>query len=206
MASLGRGRHLEISVALFLRPEAGIHERVTWSRPSRRAYSFVHDRELTGRSRSRTRFRISVVGARRKYALLHAGNLTGYVEREVLRACARTSGGKELALESRTRATTGSSRRPSRDRAYCGASKPFRRTAARRHTVVRLLRLFAITRFGRHSVSTTRNEDWHFTSVKPIVEGGFAPLAKRGGAVTAAQVAPYGFAADCIHSSSSTAP
>ncbi|MEP6731987.1 MAG: Fe-S cluster assembly protein SufD [bacterium] len=56
---------------------------------------------------------------------------------------------------------------------------------------VRSLRLSAITRFETLGFPTTRNEDWHFTSVAPIVEGQFAPLTKQSGKVTAAQVAPF---------------
>ena len=36
---------------------------------------------------------------------------------------------------------------------------------------VRSLRLSAITRFETLGFPTTRNEDWHFTSVAPIVRG-----------------------------------
>ena len=58
---------------------------------------------------------------------------------------------------------------------------------------VRSLRLAAITRFETLGFPTTRNEDWHFTSVAPIVEGRFAPIAKPAGTVTAAQLKPYIF-------------
>jgi Fe-S cluster assembly protein SufD len=60
---------------------------------------------------------------------------------------------------------------------------------------VRSLRLSAITRFETLGFPTTRNEDWHFTSVASIAEGRFAPLTKPSGRVRAAQVAPFGFAA-----------
>jgi Fe-S cluster assembly protein SufD len=56
---------------------------------------------------------------------------------------------------------------------------------------VRSLRLSAITRFETLGFPTTRNEDWHFTSVAPIVDGRFAPLTKATGEVSAAQIAPY---------------
>jgi Fe-S cluster assembly protein SufD len=59
---------------------------------------------------------------------------------------------------------------------------------------VRSLRLSAITRFETLGFPTTRNEDWHFTSVAPIAEGRFAPLTKPTGAVTAAQIAAFTFA------------
>jgi Fe-S cluster assembly protein SufD len=56
---------------------------------------------------------------------------------------------------------------------------------------VRSLRLSAITRFETLGFPTTRNEDWHFTSVAPIVEGRFAPLTKATGELSAAQIAPF---------------
>ena len=64
---------------------------------------------------------------------------------------------------------------------------------------VRSLRLSAIARFETLGFPTTRNEDWHFTSVSPIAEGGFAPLTKASGAVDAATLAPFGFAASGWH-------
>ena len=60
---------------------------------------------------------------------------------------------------------------------------------------VRSLRLAAITRFETLGFPTTRNEDWHFTSVAPIADGQFAPLTKQAGKVTAVQLAPFGFTA-----------
>ncbi|MEO8334899.1 MAG: Fe-S cluster assembly protein SufD [bacterium] len=56
---------------------------------------------------------------------------------------------------------------------------------------VRSLRLSAITRFETLGFPTTRNEDWHFTSVAPIAEGRFAPLTKSTGEGSAAQIAPF---------------
>ena len=64
---------------------------------------------------------------------------------------------------------------------------------------VRSLRLSAIARFETLGFPTTRNEDWHFTSVSPIAEGGFAPLPAASGAVDAAALAPFGFAASGWH-------
>jgi len=64
---------------------------------------------------------------------------------------------------------------------------------------VRSLRLSAIARFETLGFPTTRNEDWHFTSVSPIAEGGFAPLTTASGAVDAATLAPFGFAASGWH-------
>jgi Fe-S cluster assembly protein SufD len=59
---------------------------------------------------------------------------------------------------------------------------------------VRSLRLSAITRFETLGFPTTRNEDWHFTSVAPIAEARFAPLTKPTGMVTAAELAPFAIA------------
>ncbi|MDQ2668737.1 MAG: hypothetical protein M3Z05_22475, partial [Gemmatimonadota bacterium] len=64
---------------------------------------------------------------------------------------------------------------------------------------VRSLRLSAITRFEALGFPTTRNEDWHFTSVSPISEGQFAPLTKATGAVSAAQLAPFSFGTSGWH-------
>ena len=64
---------------------------------------------------------------------------------------------------------------------------------------VRSLRLSAIARFETLGFPTTRNEDWHFTSVSPIAEGGFAPLPTASGAVDAAGLAPFGFVASGWH-------
>jgi Fe-S cluster assembly protein SufD len=60
---------------------------------------------------------------------------------------------------------------------------------------VRSLRLSAITRFETLGFPTTRNEDWHFTSVAPIAEGGFTPLTSETGRVSPSQLAPFGFGA-----------
>ena len=64
---------------------------------------------------------------------------------------------------------------------------------------VRSLRLSAITRFETLGFPTTRNEDWHFTSVSPIAEGRFAPLTTPIGTVTATQLAPFSFAESDWH-------
>jgi Fe-S cluster assembly protein SufD len=57
----------------------------------------------------------------------------------------------------------------------------------------RTLRMSAITRFETLGFPTTRNEDWHFTSVAPIAEGRFTPLTHDSGRVSAADLTPYGF-------------
>lgn len=57
----------------------------------------------------------------------------------------------------------------------------------------RSLRLSAIARFETLGFPTTHNEDWHFTSVAPIVEATFAPLTHESGNVSAAHLAPFAF-------------
>lgn len=58
-----------------------------------------------------------------------------------------------------------------------------------------LLRREAIDRFGALGFPTPRNEDWHFTSVSPIVERAFrvAPPRVTPAAVAASDVAPFTF-------------
>ena len=65
----------------------------------------------------------------------------------------------------------------------------------------RSLRLSAITRFEELGFPTTKNEDWHFTSVGPIAEREFEPLVGRGvpTRVTRADLAPFTFGADDWH-------
>jgi Fe-S cluster assembly protein SufD len=59
----------------------------------------------------------------------------------------------------------------------------------------RSLRLSAITRFETLGFPTTKNEDWHFTSVAPIAEREFDLLSTPKHGVKAAQLAPYTFGA-----------
>jgi Fe-S cluster assembly protein SufD len=63
----------------------------------------------------------------------------------------------------------------------------------------RSLRLSAITRFEALGFPTTKNEDWHFTSVAPIAERDFDLLVPPTHGVTAAQLAPYSFGATDWH-------
>jgi Fe-S cluster assembly protein SufD len=65
----------------------------------------------------------------------------------------------------------------------------------------RSLRLSAITRFEELGFPTTKNEDWHFTSIAPIVAREFAPLTSGVAAqtVSAAQLAPFSFGATDWH-------
>ena len=63
----------------------------------------------------------------------------------------------------------------------------------------RSLKLSAITRFETLGYPTTKNEDWHFTSVAPIAEREFDRLAPPKHGVKAAQLAPYTFGARDWH-------
>jgi Fe-S cluster assembly protein SufD len=63
----------------------------------------------------------------------------------------------------------------------------------------RSLRLSAITRFEELGFPTSKNEDWHFTSVAPIAERDFAPLTADRGGVTVGQLAPFTFGATDWH-------
>ncbi|HEU4994746.1 MAG TPA: Fe-S cluster assembly protein SufD [Gemmatimonadaceae bacterium] len=57
----------------------------------------------------------------------------------------------------------------------------------------------AIERFASLGFPTTKNEDWHFTSVAPIVEREFTFVAARTGDVTRADLEAFGFGADDWH-------
>ena len=61
---------------------------------------------------------------------------------------------------------------------------------------IRALRLAAITRFETLGFPTTRNEDWHFTSVAPIADAALTPLTSSTGSVTREQIAPFLVSAD----------
>jgi Fe-S cluster assembly protein SufD len=54
----------------------------------------------------------------------------------------------------------------------------------------------AFDRFKAVGFPTRRDEDWHFTSVAPIADGDFAPLAEPGGQVRAEDLEPFTFGAD----------
>jgi Fe-S cluster assembly protein SufD len=54
----------------------------------------------------------------------------------------------------------------------------------------------ALDRFDAVGFPTRRDEDWHFTSVAPIADGDFAPLAEPGGQLRADDLEPFTFGAD----------
>ena len=61
------------------------------------------------------------------------------------------------------------------------------------------LRRAAIEQFAALGFPTTKNEDWHFTSVAPIAEREFTFVAARTGDVSASDLEPYGFDTDGWH-------
>ena len=59
-----------------------------------------------------------------------------------------------------------------------------------------VLRKNAIEHFTKLGFPTTKNEDWHFTSVAPIVEREFTFVPARTGDVSAADLDAFGFGAE----------
>ena len=57
----------------------------------------------------------------------------------------------------------------------------------------------AIERFMTLGFPTTKNEDWHFTSVAPIAEREFTFVAAPTGDVSRSDLEPFGFGADAWH-------
>ena len=64
---------------------------------------------------------------------------------------------------------------------------------------VNAMRRKAIERFVAIGFPTTKNEDWHFTSVAPIAEHEFNFVAARTGDVTRADLDDFGFGGDGWH-------
>ena len=64
---------------------------------------------------------------------------------------------------------------------------------------VRAQRRAAFDRFAALGFPTTRNEDWHFTSVSPIAEEEFVLLSSRSGDVRRDELAPFRFGATDWH-------
>jgi Fe-S cluster assembly protein SufD len=64
---------------------------------------------------------------------------------------------------------------------------------------VQSMRRAAFDRFNALGFPTTKNEDWHFTSVSPIAEQEFVLLAAKSGDVQRADLAPFGFGATDWH-------
>jgi Fe-S cluster assembly protein SufD len=55
------------------------------------------------------------------------------------------------------------------------------------------IRQCAFQRFQALGFPTTKNEDWHYTSVAPIAEAAYPPRTAPGGDVKAADLAPFTF-------------
>jgi Fe-S cluster assembly protein SufD len=82
------------------------------------------------------------------------------------------------------------------DANYLGQYQSFSREVARSApSWLTTMRDCAIQRFEALGFPTTKNEDWHFTSVGPIVEAGYLPLRAPGGNVQAADLAAFTFGA-----------
>jgi Fe-S cluster assembly protein SufD len=79
---------------------------------------------------------------------------------------------------------------------YTGEYQAFVRSVARETPGwLDTIRQCAFQRFEALGFPTTKNEDWHFTSVAPIVEAAYPPRATPGGDVKAADLAPFTFGA-----------
>jgi Fe-S cluster assembly protein SufD len=70
-----------------------------------------------------------------------------------------------------------------------------RETARSAPSWLSTMRDCAIQRFEALGFPTTKNEDWHFTSVAPIVEAAYPPLVAPGGNVQRADLASFTFGA-----------
>jgi Fe-S cluster assembly protein SufD len=57
------------------------------------------------------------------------------------------------------------------------------------------MRRCSLERFEALGFPTTKNEDWHFTSVSPIIEAAYPPRSAPGGDVTPEDLAPFTFGA-----------
>jgi Fe-S cluster assembly protein SufD len=65
---------------------------------------------------------------------------------------------------------------------------------------IQSIRRAAFDRFASLGFPTTKNEDWHFTSVSPIAEREFTPLVAASGDVSRDELAPFTFGATGWHS------
>ena len=61
------------------------------------------------------------------------------------------------------------------------------------------LKISAIEQFEAVGFPTTRDEDWHFTSVTPIAERMFKPARAHATALTAHDIAPFTYGQDAWH-------
>jgi Fe-S cluster assembly protein SufD len=83
---------------------------------------------------------------------------------------------------------------------YLAQHEEFVRGAAKSASLdVNAARRKAIERFVTLGFPTTKNEDWHFTSVAPIAEHEFTFVAARTGDVTRGDLDAFGFAGEGWH-------
>src|SRR5688572_20945501 len=82
------------------------------------------------------------------------------------------------------------------DNSYIEQYQSFARETARKTpSWLGSMRQCAIERFEALGFPTTKNEDWHFTSVGPIVEAAYPPRLEPGGEVKPGDLAQYTFGA-----------
>src|SRR5688572_2309478 len=82
------------------------------------------------------------------------------------------------------------------DSMYRSAFQQFSRTAGRNTPDwLAHVRQCAIDRFEALGFPTTKNEDWHFTSVGSITEAAFPPRPTPGGDVSPDDLTPFTFGA-----------
>jgi Fe-S cluster assembly protein SufD len=78
---------------------------------------------------------------------------------------------------------------------YTGEYQAFARATRGVPSWLATLHQCAFERFEALGFPTTKNEDWHFTSVAPIAEAAFPPRVAPGGDVKVEQLAPFTFGA-----------
>jgi Fe-S cluster assembly protein SufD len=80
-------------------------------------------------------------------------------------------------------------------RDHFGALTAQQRRAADAPAWLAARREHAMARFEALGFPTTKNEDWHYTSLTRLADAAFEPMAPPSGAVTAADVVDYSFGA-----------
>ena len=82
------------------------------------------------------------------------------------------------------------------DSQYRSEFQQFSRTAGRNAPDwLAHIRQCSLERFEALGFPTTKNEDWHFTSVAPIIEAAYPPRSAPGGDVAAEDLTPFTFGA-----------
>src|SRR5207248_11658496 len=123
--------------------------------------------------------------------------------REVGREGAGAGAGREgLRLADGCRATGGSRRvtaeaiidRPTAVSPFAEAYRAFEEgDGGSAPAAIQSLREAAFRRFAQLGFPTTKNEDWHYTSVAPIVEHDYVHVTTPSGDVRASSLAPFAF-------------